>query len=154
MKEARAIAAAAAAAASLPSHCLIISCPKSSPKLQIWNQIFFIIIIIFFFFFFTQICITQISFFFFFFFFFIQMLLNSWFSIRVWEDTDRQTDRQTEICHWAPFLFWAAILDLLVVVVVVVVVSCLLRFCFSRICLQLSLKDSFFLFPAASFLFG
>jgi hypothetical protein len=93
MKNARAIAAA-----SLPSHCLIISCPKSSPKLQIWTQIFFIIII---FFFFTQICITQISFFF----FFIQMLLNSWFSIRVWEDTDRQTDRQTEICHWAPFLF-------------------------------------------------
>jgi len=93
MKNARAIAAA-----SLPSHCLIISCPKSSPKLQIWTQIFFIIIIIFFFFFFTQICITQISFFFFF--FFIQMLLNSWFSVRVWEDTDRQTDRQTEICHW------------------------------------------------------
>lgn len=65
------------------------------------------------------------------------MLLNSWFSIRVWEDTDKQT----KICHWAPFLFWAAILDLLVVVV-----SCLLRFCFSRICLQLSLKD-FFFFP-------
>lgn len=44
-------------------------------------------------------------------------------------------------------------MDLLVVVVVVV--SCLLRFCFSRICLQLSLKDFFFffifLFPAASF---
>jgi hypothetical protein len=90
MKNARAIAAA-----SLPSHCLIISCPKSSPKLQIWTQIFFIIIIIFFFFFFTQICITQISFFFFF--FFIQMLLNSWFSVRVWEDTDRQTDRDLSL---------------------------------------------------------
>jgi hypothetical protein len=90
MKEARAIAAAAA---SLPSHCLIISCPKSSPKLQIWTQIFIIITIIIFFFF-KQICITQISFFFF---FFIQMLLNSWFSIRVWEDTDRQTDRDLSL---------------------------------------------------------
>jgi hypothetical protein len=44
------------------------------------------------------------------------MLLNSWFSIRVWEDTDRQTDRQRFVIG-LPFcfelLFWTCWLLLL-----------------------------------------